>query len=152
MLLAFALLAVAGCGKKTEVYSRITGYYRPVQNWNDGKAQEFKDRKTYVPETSVLRREALKVSEAAPQPEAVPVRNDQKLVLFSRLTCPNCKVAESLLNKAGVAYEKLIADEHKDLCLQYGIKGAPTLAALGEDGAVTYYGVPEIKKFLAKMQ
>ncbi len=35
------------CGKKTEVYSRITGYYRPVQNWNDGKAQEFKDRKVY---------------------------------------------------------------------------------------------------------
>ena len=35
------------CGEKTEVYSRITGYYRPVQNWNDGKAQEFKDRKVY---------------------------------------------------------------------------------------------------------
>ena len=35
------------CGAKTEVYSRITGYYRPVQNWNDGKAQEYKDRKVY---------------------------------------------------------------------------------------------------------
>ncbi len=35
------------CGERTEVNSRITGYYRPVQNWNDGKAQEFKDRKTY---------------------------------------------------------------------------------------------------------
>ena len=35
------------CGKPTEIYSRITGYYRAVQNWNDGKAQEFKDRKTY---------------------------------------------------------------------------------------------------------
>ena len=35
------------CGEKTEVNSRITGYYRPVQNWNDGKVQEFKDRKTY---------------------------------------------------------------------------------------------------------
>ncbi|MBQ9360171.1 MAG: ribonucleoside triphosphate reductase [Lachnospiraceae bacterium] len=35
------------CGKQTEVYSRITGYYRPVQNWNDGKIQEFADRKTY---------------------------------------------------------------------------------------------------------
>ena len=30
------------CGKKSEVYSRITGYYRPVQNWNDGKTQEYK--------------------------------------------------------------------------------------------------------------
>ena len=35
------------CGKDTEVWSRITGYYRPVQNWNDGKVQEFKDRKEY---------------------------------------------------------------------------------------------------------
>lgn len=35
------------CGESTEIYSRITGYYRPIQNWNDGKAQEFKDRKVY---------------------------------------------------------------------------------------------------------
>ena len=35
------------CGGQTEVYSRITGYYRPVQNWNDGKTQEFKDRTVY---------------------------------------------------------------------------------------------------------
>ena len=35
------------CGRATEVYSRITGYYRPVQNWNDGKIQEFADRRTY---------------------------------------------------------------------------------------------------------
>ena len=35
------------CGEKTEVYSRITGYYRPVQNWNDGKSEEYKNRKLY---------------------------------------------------------------------------------------------------------
>lgn len=42
------------CGKKTEIYSRITGYYRAVQNWNDGKTQEFADRKTYDVASSVL--------------------------------------------------------------------------------------------------
>ena len=78
--------------------------------------------------------------------------SEARALLFTRVTCPNCKVAESLLNKAGIAYEKLIADEHKDLCLQYGIKGAPTLAALGENDAVTYYGVPEIKKYLLSIQ
>lgn len=36
------------CGRKTEVYSRITGYYRPISNWNDGKTQEYKDRKEYA--------------------------------------------------------------------------------------------------------
>ena len=44
------------CGRKTEVYSRITGYYRPVQNWNDGKIQEFKDRKEYDIEHSVMKK------------------------------------------------------------------------------------------------
>lgn len=44
------------CGRKTEVYSRITGYYRPVQNWNDGKIQEFKDRKEYDIGHSVMKK------------------------------------------------------------------------------------------------
>lgn len=35
------------CGKCTEVYSRVTGYFRPVSSWNKGKQEEFKDRKTY---------------------------------------------------------------------------------------------------------
>jgi len=35
------------CGRATETYSRITGYYRPVQHWNIGKQEEFKNRKTY---------------------------------------------------------------------------------------------------------
>lgn len=42
------------CGAATEVYSRITGYYRPVQNWNDGKAEEFKERRTYNVDGSAL--------------------------------------------------------------------------------------------------
>lgn len=35
------------CGEKTEVYSRVTGYFRPVANWNKGKQEEFKQRKPY---------------------------------------------------------------------------------------------------------
>jgi len=30
-----------------EVYSRVVGYLRPVQNWHQGKKQEFEDRKTF---------------------------------------------------------------------------------------------------------
>ncbi len=44
------------CGKQTEVYSRITGYYRPIQNWNSGKSQEFRDRKVYDISTSRLKK------------------------------------------------------------------------------------------------
>ena len=42
------------CGANTEVYSRITGYYRPVQNWNAGKTQEYKERREYKVESSRL--------------------------------------------------------------------------------------------------
>ncbi len=144
------------CGKKTEVYSRITGYYRPVQNWNDGKAQEFKDRKVYNVGTSVLTHGAPVVEKPAAQPqvrpEEIPVKEAAgKAILFSRVTCPNCRVAENLLNKAGVAYEKLIADDNRELCLAYGVKGAPTLVITDGENHQNFYSVPEIKKYLASL-
>ena len=71
--------------------------------------------------------------------------------MFSRVTCPNCRVAEGLLAKAGVAYEKLIADENVELCKKYGIKGAPTLVITDGENSVNYYSVPEIKKYLASL-
>ena len=74
-----------------------------------------------------------------------------KALLFSRVTCPNCRVAEQLLTKAGVAYEKLIAEENIELCKQYGIKGAPTLVITDGEQSVNYYSVPEIKKSLASL-
>ena len=146
------------CGKKTEVYSRITGYYRPVQNWNDGKSQEFKDRKVYNIGTSVLKGtvkpvEAPVAAEAAAPVEAPACETvaSGKVLLFSRVTCPNCRVAENLLGKAGIAYEKLIAEENVDLCRAYGIKGAPTLVITDGENHTNYYSVPEIKKYLASI-
>ena len=138
------------CGKKTEVYSRITGYYRPVQNWNDGKSQEYKDRLVYNIGTSVLKG-TVKPEEAPLCEAAAPAAVEGKALLFSRVTCPNCRVAEGLLAKAGVAYEKLIAEEHVDLCHKYGIKGAPTLVITDGENHVNYYSVPEIKKYLASL-
>jgi len=127
-----------------------------VQNWNDGKSQEYKDRKTYVIGESKLQpaapvTEARPVCEAAQEAPAAPVAVSGKAILFSRLTCPNCRVAENLLAKAGVTYEKLIADEHPDLCRQYGVKGAPTLVITDGENHVNYYSVTEIKKYLASL-
>ena len=140
------------CGKKTEVYSRITGYYRPVQNWNDGKSQEYKDRKTYkvAASSAPVERVMAKVEEVA---EAAPtaVSADAKAILISRITCPNCKVAENLLNKAGVAFEKKIAEENLDLCRELGIKGAPTLVITDGVNHQLHYSVPEIKKYIASL-
>ena len=145
------------CGKKTEVYSRITGYYRPVQNWNDGKSQEFKDRLVYNIGNSVLRKSAPAVE--APAPVAAPVVEEApvceapkgEILLFSRVTCPNCRVAENLLTKAGVPYRKLIAEENAELCRKYGVKGAPTLVLTDGENHQNHYSVPEIKKYLASL-
>ena len=142
------------CGRKTEVYSRITGYYRPVQNWNDGKSQEFKDRKVYNVGTSKLNIKEVKQEVCTYAQEETPAPAPAvagKAILFSRVTCPNCRVAEQLLGKAGIAYEKLIADENVELCKQYGIKGAPTLVIADGENHVNYYSVPEIKKYLASL-
>ncbi len=138
------------CGKKTEVYSRITGYYRPVQNWNDGKSQEYKDRKTYkvAAAAAPVERIVAKVEEA---PEAPVVAEGAKAILISRVTCPNCRVAENLLNKAGVSYEKLIAEENLDLCRELDVKGAPTLILTDGASHTKFYSVPEIKKYIASL-
>ena len=141
------------CGEHTEVYSRITGYYRPVQNWNAGKTEEFKERKLYDIGRSKLRKSASVQSDAQPCEDGTPaVAANAKTYLFARATCPNCRVAESFLDKAGVAYEKLIADDHLDLAKQYGVKGSPTLIITDGVNTERYYGVPEIKKFLASEQ
>ena len=133
------------CGEEAEVYSRITGYYRPVKNWNDGKAQEYKDRKVYDIATSKLTREAAKVEEtcACEQPAVA-----DGVYLFTTATCPNCKIACALLDKAGVAYDKLLANEYADMATTLGIKQAPTLVVVNNGEVSKFAGVSDIKKFL----
>ncbi len=140
------------CGEKTEVYSRITGYYRPVQNWNDGKAQEFKDRVVYDVASSQLPTDAAADASAAPapapaaKPTSAPVADT--CLLFTSKTCPNCKVAHVLLTNAGVAFTQLDAEENIELARQYEIRQAPTLILTSADQVVRYAGIAGIKEFL----
>ena len=125
------------CGADTEVYSRITGYYRPVANWNDGKMEEYKHRKTYNLDNSNLKCSQAKEEE-----------NDNKIVLVKTSTCPNCKMAETLLDKEKVVYEKLDANLNKEFCEEYGIKQAPTLVIFNKDKVKKITNVSNIKKYL----
>ena len=191
------------CGAKTEVYSRITGYYRPVQNWNDGKAQEYKDRKVYnigrsrlshtgpLPAGAILEQEmkgrpavggfpnvnADAAMEAAAEKgccapvepqmlqdlpetrveitseavqEAAPVKAAEAgdVILFKTPTCPNCKAAMALLDRAGILYDTLNANEERELVAKYGIKQAPTLVIRHGDTFEKYRGVSDIKGWL----
>ena len=133
------------CDEKTEVYSRITGYYRPVQNWNDGKAQEYKDRKVYNIGTSKLTHEGVVPQEETSSAETGIADGSY---LFITATCPNCKIAYSILDKAGYAYEKLLANENTDLVEKFGVKQAPTLVVVKDGSFEKFPGVSEIKKML----
>ena len=143
------------CGQKTEVYSRITGYYRPVQNWNDGKAQEFKDRKVYNIGHSTLTHTGPKAAPAdIPVETVVPSEEkstgESRILLFKTPTCPNCKAAGALLDKAGIAYTTLNANEERDLVAEYGIKQAPTLVIVKDGEFEKYRGVSDIKGWLMR--
>jgi len=142
------------CGEKTEVYSRITGYYRPVQNWNDGKTQEFKDRKVYNIGASVLTHEGVLPDgevngcgcEDTSAETSIGIAEGN--YLFTTATCPNCKIACAVLDKAGVAYDKFLAPDVPELVETFGIKQAPTLVVVKGDSVAKYTGVSEIKKML----
>ena len=136
------------CGQKTEVYSRITGYYRPIQNWNDGKSQEYKDRKVYNIAGSKLTHEGPVNNECTTCEESAANNANDGAWLFTTATCPNCKIACTLLDKAGFAYEKLLANEHADLATEFGVKQAPTLVVVKNGVATKYAGVSDIKKML----
>ena len=133
------------CGGKTEVYSRITGYYRPVQNWNDGKAQEFKDRKVYDIANSKLHAKSAakvceKVNAAAPKLDGP--------VLFTRNGSPNCKTSKMMLDKAGVKYAIVNAEEDAAATAKFGVKKAPSLLVPEGDGFKTYDNASEIRKYI----
>lgn len=135
------------CGKEAEVYSRITGYYRPVKNWNDGKTQEFKDRKVYDINHSHLRRAGRAGSQVTVDSNPAQKADSDELLLFTTRTCPNCRQAISLLDKAGISYRKVVAEESPDLTTRYGVRQAPTLVYEDQGQAVKLTGVGAIKKF-----
>ena len=129
------------CGAKTEVYSRITGYYRPVQNWNDGKAQEYKDRKVYDAALAGKKTFSEKTQESA-SVQACAADGDG-LLLFTTTTCPNCASAKRFLDESKINYTVIIADQEAEKARKYGIRNAPTLVA----GTEKYSGLSAIRLF-----
>ena len=136
------------CGEDTEVYSRITGYYRPVKNWNDGKSKEFQMRKEYSLDNCEKKIE--KVEETAKKASAKAIlKSDAKdgLLLFGTKTCPNCKMAKKLLDKKHITYEFVDAEDMPDMTKQFGVKKAPTLVVNGKNQELIE-NLSNIKKYI----
>ncbi len=133
------------CGKKAEVYSRITGYYRPVQNWNDGKAQEYKNRTVYDVLHSEMKKPRREAVETEEQGKTAPASVQVKY-LFTTSTCPNCKVAKQILE--GETYELIDAEKNPEMARKYGIMQAPTLVVLEDGQTKKYVNASNIQKFV----
>lgn len=139
------------CGEETEVYSRITGYYRPVKNWNDGKLQEFKERKVYDVEHSHVKQENFRETEQEEEQRIFEEVNTEegKVLLFTTKTCPNCKLAKDSLEKANISYEVVDAGENEELVRKYGVMQAPTLIVIKE-GVQKLANASNIRAFAEK--
>ena len=137
------------CGKATEVYSRITGYYRPVQNWNDGKLQEYANRKEYDAENSCLKRPSASLVTLSGKAEKADVkikRPENIKYLFTTKTCPNCKLAKEYLQ--GEQYVTIDAEENTELAYRYGVMQAPALVVVNGDDFKKYVNVSNIRKYM----
>ena len=140
------------CGAKTEVYSRITGYYRPVQNWNDGKLQEYANRTEYDIAHSSLKRPTRSVVTLSNFAEEVDVKVEQPQnikYLFTTKTCPNCKLVKEYLKN--VPYVTIDAEENMELARRYGVMQAPTLVVVNGDSHKKYVNVSNIKKYVDQL-
>ena len=144
------------CGKPTETWSRITGYYRPVKNWNDGKLQEYNDRQVYHAESSKLThtitRETAQASTKAPKATATVASQATDMgkmaMLFTTKTCPNCKMAKSILDGDHYSYKVVDAEIEVDLTKKFDVKQAPTLVVFEGNHVELIQNVSNIKKFV----
>lgn len=142
------------CGKYTEVYSRITGYYRPIKNWNDGKIAEFKNRKEYRLgeqisfETPLEKKE--KVEAVEKMVSKLP-KEGKRYVLFVTHTCPNCRLVKVILDDHHIEYEEVYADDNMELAKEHNIRSVPTLLVVDEGKIYdTYSNYSEIAQFISQ--
>ena len=137
------------CGKVTEVWSRITGYYRPVQNWNDGKTQEFQNRTEYDVSRSVLKHKGPRVVDISGFEKKEPAVQTQGAVqvkyLFTTKTCPNCRLAKEYLKD--VDYIPVDAQENAQLAQRFGVMQAPTLVVANGDSFTRYANASNIRRY-----
>ncbi len=128
------------CGAETEVYSRITGYYRPVKHWNDGKREEFEERNEYrLEDTSNERKTECCDAE------------ESKLMLFTTKICPSCPKAKEELKDIN-EIEHIDAHENMELSQKYGVRAVPTLVIVKGGQHKNYSGIQDIIKYKSELQ
>lgn len=140
------------CGGTTEVYSRITGYYRPVQNWNEGKTQEFKDRKLYDIEKKHTAKNSNLKNDCEPHSntatENMNLEEANKIMLFTTKTCINCNMVKSFLAQSNISYDLIQAEENSELVEKYGIRSVPAMVVENGLEFTLYVNASNIRNFV----
>ena len=119
-----------------------------MQNWNDGKLQEYANRTEYRLDRSVLKRPVSSVVTLSGYDQDVKVSvgtPENVKYLFTTKTCPNCKLAKEYLQ--GIAYVPIDAEENMELAVRYGVMQAPTLVVVSGDSYKKYVNASNIKKY-----
>ena len=76
----------------------------------------------------------------------------ERTLLFTTKTCPNCKIAKNMLEKANIAYETIDAEENEALVRKYGVMQAPTLIVASANGVQKLVNASNIKKYAQENQ
>jgi len=135
------------CGAETEVYSRITGYYRPIKNWNDGKTKEYQMRKEYDMKKAACGKPSSKKGDSKKECKCEEEKQKDGIMLFGTKTCPNCAAAKKLLDKFKVKYEFVDAEENAEETKKLGVKQAPTLVVIKKGEVELIPNLSNIKKY-----
>ncbi|NHJ01090.1 MAG: ribonucleoside triphosphate reductase [Candidatus Heimdallarchaeota archaeon] len=156
------------CGKETEVYSRIVGYFRPVSKWNDGKTQEFHERKVFVISDSLLSNKVSK--EEQPEikiPESSNYPNDiknsgkisiyNKILVFTSPSCPKCAPFKSIiyhtLESTSIHEINTTTTEGIALAEKFMVRSVPTAIAVLDDKEVCRFSnYLSLNKLLPSLQ
>jgi ribonucleoside-triphosphate reductase len=168
-------------GTRTEVYSRIVGYYRSVKNWNAGKRAEYKERLVFDPDSkpnekatcnSLAQRDCKAESDSpeqrddsaeshSPEHYASGTQDDghyscaSRVLLFARKSCPNCPPIRRAL-AGNIDFEEIDADSPEGMvqASRFEIYSTPTVLVLSENGeiAARLCNVPELTKFFAAQE
>ena len=143
------------CGEVTEVYSRITGYYRPVQNWNAGKTQEYKARRVYDVSSGASWSSDLvsmkadgTPTESEPPEASETEKSNCSFTLVTTEQCPNCVTVQTFMNAANIEYDIVDVSMYPEVVKRYSVRSAPTLIVRNGNDYNTYANESNIRAFV----
>ena len=145
------------CHQKTEIYSRITGYYRPIQNWNIGKIAEFNTRKSYILKNNLkndyCHNDNCFVKKTKNIKKKIINFEQKKIFLITNKTCPNCNLIKMFLKQNHIKYQEINGNEN-DKIKKYHISKVPSLLVINDENNnyIKYDDFSLIKQYIENVK